>query len=161
MRKIGMAVMVCMAAAAVAHAGGQMDAGCGGGSQLFKNDTKGHQILAATTNGFIGNQTFGISSETSGCTSKAWWAKRLVDQQKFVAANIRDLSREMAQGKGEYLASLSALMGCSNAADFGSFTQAKYESLFPTANTDPSAVLQNLRAELGRDAKLSASCSAL
>ncbi|HKB84382.1 MAG TPA: DUF3015 family protein, partial [Burkholderiales bacterium] len=42
---------------------------CGWGSKLFDGQ-KGAapQVLAVTTNGTFGNQTFGISSGTSGCT---------------------------------------------------------------------------------------------
>ena len=43
-------------------------AGCGAGSILFEGQ-KGPvpQILAVTTNGSFGNQTFGITSGTLGC----------------------------------------------------------------------------------------------
>ncbi|MGH8759512.1 MAG: DUF3015 family protein, partial [Burkholderiales bacterium] len=42
---------------------------CGWGAKLFDGE-KGTapQVLAVTTNGTFGNQTFGISSGTSGCT---------------------------------------------------------------------------------------------
>ncbi|HEY8553803.1 MAG TPA: DUF3015 family protein [Burkholderiales bacterium] len=42
---------------------------CGWGSKLFDGQ-RGvvPQVLAATTNGTFGSQTFGISSGTSGCT---------------------------------------------------------------------------------------------
>src|SRR5262245_61167540 len=44
-------------------------AGCGLGSMLFgKDNSKLMQVLAATTNGIGGNQSFAIPSGTSNCT---------------------------------------------------------------------------------------------
>ena len=58
------------ASAARAQQGGYGMAGCGLGSLLFGNDnTTLMQILAATTNGLFGSQTFGITSGTSNCTA--------------------------------------------------------------------------------------------
>lgn len=53
--------------------------GCGWGKIWWAQDagakTKGVQILMATSNGMFGNQTFGISSGTLGCTNDGkWWA---------------------------------------------------------------------------------------
>ena len=43
------------------------DAGCGLGSMIIQENTKVMQLLAATTNGSFGSQTFGISTGTSNC----------------------------------------------------------------------------------------------
>lgn len=43
--------------------------GCGWGSKLFDGQQGvAPQVLAVTTNGTSGNQTFGITSGTSGCS---------------------------------------------------------------------------------------------
>src|SRR5262249_46385772 len=112
-----------------------------------------------------GNQTFGITSGTLGCTSGGMGktAKIQKEQQNFVASNIRDLKREMASGGGEYVASLSSLMGCSKETTpaFSQFTQAHYQALFPSEQTSAETMLGTLRTEMGQDAQLSSSCSSL
>ncbi|MBI3550515.1 MAG: DUF3015 family protein [Elusimicrobia bacterium] len=153
--KILIAVAVLAGAFAVsARAATQNDGGCGLGSMLIKDNIAWKQIFAATTNGFVGNQTFGISSGTLGCQSGGL-SKSAMAQRNFVAANYRDLSKEMAAGGGQYVASLSSLMGCSDSAAFAKFTQTKYETIVPAADTKPEAMLNNLRSEMGKDSALS------
>ncbi|MFX4543447.1 DUF3015 family protein, partial [Acinetobacter baumannii] len=84
----------------VAHAAGHLDAGCGLGRLRFKEDKPVHQILAATTNGTFGNQTFGITPGTLGCTSGGL-IKASKERQVFTAANFRALEKELAAGKGQ------------------------------------------------------------
>jgi hypothetical protein len=137
-------------AASVASAGSQNDAGCGVGSMLFKNNGMIDQILASTTNGIFGNQTLGITSGTLGCGASAKSAS--IKQESYIASNFRDLSREMAAGRGEYVSSLASLMKCDRTT-FGKFTQSKYETLFPTANVTPAQLLATLKGEMAKDAK--------
>lgn len=143
--------------AASAYAGGQNDAGCGLGSLLFKEDKPVHQIVAATTNGTSGNQTFGITTGTLGCTSGGL-LKASREREVFVATNFRALEREMAAGKGEYASSLGSLMGCGAHADkFLSFSKANYETLFPKGAT-PETLLENLGRAVAADPALSQAC---
>src|SRR5690348_10000976 len=55
-------------AAANTNLAGYGVAGCGFGSMLFGKQPGFIQVLAATTNGTFGSQTFGISTGTSNCT---------------------------------------------------------------------------------------------
>ena len=68
MKKV-MAAAILVAFGAVAFAEDYGSAGCGLGSLVFKQND-GTQILAATTNGTFGSQTFGITFGTSNCNSK-------------------------------------------------------------------------------------------
>ncbi|HMQ11474.1 MAG TPA: DUF3015 family protein [Oligoflexia bacterium] len=91
-------------------------AGCGLGSMLFvEKNGKVQQVLAATTNGTFGTQTFGISSGTSNCTSEGM-AKLDKEKEIFVEVNYATLQKEIAQANGETLASFASLMGCSEDA---------------------------------------------
>jgi len=166
MRKIATLAAGAMLFASVAFAGTQNDAGCGVGSLIFKQNEMGGQILAATTNGTFGNQTFGITTGTLGCTaagnlSQSTRADVERAQKNFVTANYRDLSREMAQGQGEYLSSLADLLGCSPSAapSFGKMAQKNYGQIFPSKNATPDAVLGVLKLDLKKDASLSRSCT--
>ncbi|MEK7702474.1 MAG: DUF3015 family protein [Nitrospirota bacterium] len=84
-------------------------AGCGLGSMLFGNQSGPVQVVAATTNGTSGNQTFGITSGTLNC-GKGMLAsgERL---NAFVASNLDSLSLEIAKGKGESLQTVVEMMG--------------------------------------------------
>ncbi|MDX9731127.1 MAG: DUF3015 family protein [Bdellovibrionales bacterium] len=125
------------------------DSGCGLGSMIINENTKVMQLLAATTNGFMGTQTFGISTGTSNCK-----AQNLVMQDKavqyFAEVNKDDLSREMAKGEGEKLSTLAALYGCDTTearAEFGKAAQAAYGRILPTAETSVANMVQNLNNE--------------
>ena len=62
--------------------------GCGVGSQLFDGQSGvAPQVLAVTTNGILGNQTFGISSNTLGCKSDGTvMASQRVPMYRFAGA---------------------------------------------------------------------------
>ena len=138
----------------VALASGQHPmAGCGLGYLLFGHEggknSKSMQILAATTNGTSGNQTFGITSGTSGCTVDGKVAKN-VQAEVYAEINYRELSQEMAQGSGEYLNTFAAVLGVSEThrPEFFQLVKERYEVLFPSADTGSVQMLENLMQEL-------------
>jgi hypothetical protein len=145
MRKLLLtAVVAGMLAPAVAMAAGQNMAGCGLGSLAFKENGKWQQVLAATTNGTFGTQTFGISTGTSNCTADGA-VKSERATEVFVAVNFDSLKSEMARGSGEHLVALSSLMGCERSGDLARTLQANYENTFSKAET-PEALLSALNA---------------
>ncbi len=134
-------------------------AGCGLGSIVFKDNSKGSQILAATTNGTSGNQTFGITSGTSNCGSGV--AKQANNTMKldYVNANLSTLQREAAQGNGSSVNGLAAVVGCpsSSYAEFGAYTQSHYSSIFTSNNAEE--VVNNINQEMLKNSELSKSCN--
>ncbi len=144
---IAVAVM-SLAAAAAQAANHYTSAGCGIGSMIFKGKGgKVQLILAATTNGSFGNQTFGISSETLDCTADGV-VKNDSKVDVYAAVNFQQLSREMAQGGGEYVDGLASLMGYQTPAQkqvFAQKAQANYEKLFPTSSTTSAEMVAALR----------------
>ncbi len=166
MKKTAMLAAGAMLLAVAAFAGNQNDAGCGVGSLIFKKNDMGAQILAATTNGTFGNQTFGITSGTLGCNasgnlSQSTRAEVEREQKNFVAANYRDLSREMAQGQGEYLNSMADLLGCAqvDVPSFDKMAQKDYGRIFTSAAVTPNHVLDALKAQVKKNFSLSKSCT--
>jgi hypothetical protein len=143
--------------ASVAHAGNQNDGGCGLGAQLFKENRPVDQILAATTNGSFGTQTFGITTGTLGCSSGGL-IKSSREREVFTASNLRALEQDLAAGRGEYSASLAALTGC-QAPAFQAFAKARYEKLFPSDKTSSSEFLIHLDKELAADSSMAKACS--
>lgn len=140
---------LAFASAARAASGSHTSAGCGLGSILFdKKEAKVHLILAATTNGSFGNQTFGISSDTLGCTSNGV-VKNDQRVEVYAAVNFQKLQKEMAQGGGEYLTGLSSLLGVSNKEAFFKLAQTRYETIVP-AGAGSHEMIENLRAEMAK-----------
>jgi hypothetical protein len=88
--------------------------GCGLGKLAWQNyphpKTKGVQVMMALTNG-TGMNTFAISTGTSGCTDdgRFWAAEEKATM--FAELNSDALAQEMAQGRGEHVASLATLLG--------------------------------------------------
>ena len=123
--------------------------GCGLGKLAwgdYKNQKSiAPQIMMATTNGTFGSQTFGISSGTSGCTNDG----SVMAQHKttlFAELNFEDLSQEMAQGRGEHLASLATLMGvpAEQQPAFFALSQERYQELLQAGQTSTAAMLTAL-----------------
>src|SRR3990172_13019922 len=84
---------------------------CGWGSKLFDGQSGiAPQVLAVTTNGTFGNQTFGISSGTSGCTQDGAVSSTWVTAM-FIDGNRHQLARDMSTGGVETLDVLAGLIG--------------------------------------------------
>jgi hypothetical protein len=132
-----------------AAAGGYShDPGCGLGSEIFKSGSKNvsSQTMASTTNQFLFNQMFGLSSGTVGCTNSGHFAQH-ERATLFANLNFDNLSQEMAQGGGEHLASLATLLGvpAEQQPAFFSMTQEKYTTLVQSGETTPAAMLKALQ----------------
>lgn len=140
---------VCVQAAVALAANPDTGPGCGLGKLAwgeFKNQKNiAPQVLMATTNGTFGSNTFGISFGTSGCTNdgKVWAEYKTT---LFAEINFENLSQDMAQGRGEHLASLAMLMGvpAEHQAEFFAMTQEKYTALIKSGETTPVAMLKAL-----------------
>lgn len=126
-------------------------AGCGLGYILLshKDNDKVTQILGATTNGTSGNQTFGISSGTSGCTEDGA-VKIAKEAEVYAEVNFDTLRVEMASGQGEFVNTFARLVG-GQGSDVSQLTQvfkSEYTSLFPSAQITSADLLENLQTVL-------------
>jgi hypothetical protein len=125
------------------NAGGHRMAGCGLGSMVVEDSSKWAQVGAAILNG-TGVQTFGITFGTSNCTESGV-AHLSKEKNLYVEANLPELKRDVAVGKGEYLAGLSALYGCGS-GELEALVQ-KESSLFDGA---PESVVPSLDEAVAR-----------
>ena len=120
--------------------------GCGLGKILWADNAHqkniAPQVMMATTNG-TGMNTFAISSGTSGCTNDG----KIMAEHKatvFTAANFENLSQDMAQGRGEHLASLATLMGVpdNHQGEFFAMTQDQYTAILRKGEASPVAMVK-------------------
>lgn len=155
MKKILLAVVIVAATAGFAAA--DDDIGCGLGTQLWEGE-QGlvPKVLGATTNGTFGNQTFGITTGTLGCSQEGVITAdaRL---RMFAGANLDNLARDMAQGHGETLDAFARLMNVQEAdkADFFRFTRAHFPELFADDDATAGEMLASLNRLLAQDPTLS------
>jgi len=128
--------------------------GCGAGSMIFKGQTGvAPNILAATTNGSFGNQTFGITSGTLGCN-----ADEAVPSLAgmFINDNMERVARDMSTGDGEALDTLATLMGIDK-ADKGTFfevAQSNFTTIYSRDDVTGREVIAALNNVMAKDTRL-------
>ncbi len=153
MKKLLISLAVLLPASAFAAANNV--GSCGLGSKVFEGQ-KGiaPQVLAVTTNGTFGNQTFGITSGTLGCSqdgvvTSAWKTAMGIDRNKAQVA------RDAASGQGETLDALAALLkiDAQDKAAFVSLAKARHSDIFASVDSADSIATQ-LKAALQSDARL-------
>lgn len=137
------AATVLLATSAMATVNNQT--GCGLGSQIIKDDSSAIMLsLQATTNGTSGNQTFGITSGTSGCEKTKFVMNETTE--RFVASNMDQLSKEIAMGHGETVETLAELLKVENKAAFIASLQKNYNAIYTSSNVKMANVLDNVSA---------------
>lgn len=106
------------------------------------------QVMMATTNGTFGSQTFGISSGTSGCANDGVIIKN--KHMNMASRSFESLAEEMAQGRGEHLASLATLLGVPEETqpEFFALVQEKYTILVGSDDTTAVTMLQALQSAM-------------
>ena len=134
------------------------DIGCGVGTMIFEGKSgAAPKVLGATTNGIFGNQTFGITFGTLGCSPDGT-VTASTKVSMFIDGNMDNLARDIAKGEGETLATLAAVWGIDAAdqAQFSQFTQAHFAQVFTSADVTSRDVMANLNALIAKDSGLAA-----
>ncbi len=125
-------------------------AGCGLGSLVFGNQQGGVQILAATTNGTFGSQTFGITTGTSNCGAGLMAS----GTKNFVEANREVLAKDISRGTGEAIGALAVINACADSSKIGAALQKNFSAIFPTENATSDEVTDAILKTLHTDAAL-------
>lgn len=121
--------------------------GCGLGSMAWRGQ-KGPipQILAVTTNGTFGTQTFGISSGTSGCDPQG----RITGGTgrmalAFLENNMEQFALDASAGRGETIDTLAGILNV-DSEKLGEVSKTNFAVLFPSENVDAVDVTAQLLA---------------
>lgn len=116
--------------------------GCGWGAMLFEGQSGiASHVVAATTNGFSGNNTFGMTTGTNGCdTSKKI---NYAGASKVVFYNMDRLSNDIAKGEGEILSTLAAVIGVreEDKTLFQRTLKQNFSRIYPNENTTSQQVV--------------------
>ncbi len=147
MKKAILASLVATLVSTTAFAG--PNTGCGLGNEVIKNqDTVLMQLLAVTTNGTLGNQTFGITSGTVGCTKPA----KLVSNEKaksFVAENMDTLAMDISKGQGESIETLATLLNIKDKVAFKAKLQYNFANIYTNSDVTSAQVIDSIAALAG------------
>jgi hypothetical protein len=111
-------------------------------------------VLAATTNGTFGNQTFGMTSGTAGCDASQPVQRAAVE---FLDDNMEKVARDMSTGQGESLGTLANLMGikAQDHAEFFAVTHENFAKIFSSDKVSSVDVMASLQEVMKQDATLS------
>lgn len=156
MKKTLVSIALLASVSASSAFAAQENTGCGLGTMLFDGKSGvGPQILAVTTNGTSGNQTFGISSGTLGCTQDGV----VTSSEKlsmFTSSNMDNLARDMSVGHGESLETMASLMGIEeeDKANFYTTAQQNFDQIFTSENVTAEEVLASLNEVMAKDENL-------
>lgn len=149
MKKL-IAAAILLSASSVAFA----QPGCGVGAMIWKGQSGiAPHVLAATTNASFGNQTFGMTTGTLGCSTNA----SVQSMAMYMDSNIDKVARDMSRGNGENLETLAVLLGVEQADrdSFRSVLQDNFATVFPNADTTSDQAVDAIVALLQQDAGLS------
>lgn len=127
--------------------------GCGLGSQVFEGQSGVFShVLAATTNGTSGNQTFGMTSGTLGCDAN----KTIQVASLYMDSNVDKVAAEMSKGEGESLNALAELMGVASEhkAQFNQLLKSNFNKVFVSEETTSSEAVNNIVALMENDSVL-------
>lgn len=134
--------------------------GCGLGWQVTQRNSLLSSMVRNSTNAIFSNNTFGMSSGTSGC-AKHSIVQNDKQQIHYAEANHDVLMVEMAQGDGEYLRTFANVMGCApgSYAYFSQMTKTHYSEIYTNESTSSVEVLNNVQQQIQNDPVLALSCS--
>lgn len=145
MKKYLLTMAAVVAFSANAHA---VDStGCGLGSLAWRGQSGViPQVLAATTNVLFGNQTFGITSGTSGCDPNG----RITGGTgrmtlAFLEDNLEQFAMDASAGQGETIDTLAGILNV-DSDKLGEVTKIHFAALFPDENADAVDVTAKLLA---------------
>ncbi|MCO7223586.1 DUF3015 family protein [Pleionea sp. CnH1-48] len=119
--------------------------GCGLGASLFKGKSGvGSHVSAATTNGTSGNQTFGMTSGTSGCNT----SQSIQFASLYMEKNVDKVAVDMSKGEGEALNALAELLGISteHKAEFNTLVKDNFNQIFTSEKTTSGQAMDNMVA---------------
>jgi hypothetical protein len=148
MKKVIVSFIASLALSSMAFASVNSQTGCGLGSQIIKDDSSAVMLaLQATTNGTSGNQTFGITSGTSGCQK----TKLVMNERasEFVASNMDTLAKEIAIGQGESIDTLAELLDVKDKEKFAMELHDNYTKIYSSKSVKMSDVLDNISENAG------------
>ena len=155
MKKV-FAGLILISASSVANAGAAGgDGGCGWGNALFKGQSgTATHVLAGITNAITGNNTFGMTTGTNGCSTTGTLS---YGGESVVSAIMDEFSEDVARGEGDALDTVAVVYGV-DVQDRDTFAKVMHENfttLFPSEDVTADEVMASIEEIMKSDATLS------
>ena len=125
--------------------------GCGWGNLLFDGQSGFvPHFAASTTNGTSGNNTFGMTTGTNGCSVDG---KLTYAGASMIASMMDEFSIDAAKGEGEALTAVAVVMGVQpeDRARFAEVTHNNFKAIFPNQNVTTDQVYDSLQQVMKAD----------
>jgi len=149
---IGASTLSTTSIAGVAAGGA---AGCGWGNALFKGQSgMPSHVIAGITNVTFGNQTFGMTTGTNGCSTDGALG---YGGQSVVSSIMDEFSEDVARGEGDAMNTVAVVYGV-EANDRDAFAKTMHENfstLFPSENVTADELMTSIEEVMKADATLS------
>ena len=145
MKKIVFSLAAAGALALASNAQAVDSTGCGLGSMAWRGQSGiAPQVLAATTNGLFGTQTFGITFGTSGCDPNG----RITGGTgrmalAFMENNMEQYAMDAAAGRGETIETLAGILNMDR-EKLGEISKQNFAYMFNDQNADALSVTLKL-----------------
>ncbi len=145
MKKIVFSLAAAGALALASNAQAVDSTGCGLGSMAWRGQSGiAPQVLAATTNGLFGTQTFGITFGTSGCDPNG----RITGGTgrmalAFMENNMEQYAMDAAAGHGETIETLAGILNM-DSEKLGEISKQNFAYMFNDQNADALSVTLKL-----------------
>lgn len=146
MKKLMLASVAAFGIAAFASVAQAHDStGCGLGSMAWRGQSgMGPQILAVTTNGLFGTQTFGISTGTSGCDPNG---RITGGTQKmfltFLENNMEQFAFDASRGEGETLYTIAGILNVP-VSEVAAVSKDHFNEIFTSEDVEVVAVAEEM-----------------
>jgi len=145
----GLALLSASSVAMAGSAGG--DTGCGWGNALFKGQSgTAPHVLAGTTNATSGNNTFGMTTGTNGCSTSGTLG---YGGKSAVSAIMNEFSEDVARGEGDALSTVAVLYGV-EPVDRDTFAQVMHQNfavIFPSEDVTADEMMASIEEVMKAD----------
>lgn len=146
--------LVLLSASSVALADAAGGPNCGWGQMLFEGQSgPGAHILGLTTNGTSGNNTFGVTTGTNGCSSSGTLT---YGGKSAVSSIMGEFSEDVAKGEGDALNTVAVIYGVEK-QDRETFAKVMHENftvIFPNEDVTADEMIASIEQVMKADSTL-------
>jgi hypothetical protein len=146
--------LVLLSASSVAMAEAPGGPNCGWGNMLFEGQSGlGAHIIASITNGTSGNNTFGMTTGTNGCTTSGTLT---YGGKSMVSSIMGEFSEDVARGQGDAIDTVAVIYGVDK-QDRETFAKVMHENftvIFPNENVTADEMIASIEKVMKADPTL-------
>lgn len=143
-----------LSASSVAMAEAPGGPNCGWGNMLFEGQSGiGPHFIASITNGTSGNNTFGMTTGTNGCSTSGTLT---YGGKSLVGSIMGEFSEDVARGEGDAMDTVAVVYGVEK-QDRETFAKVMHENfavIFPSEDVTADEMMASIEAVMKADSTL-------